>query len=538
MRGKGPFDSFAKDNLPPLELQPKFIKNLPELEYPRKLNAAAELLDRNVQSGHADSTAFHFEGGRWSYRDLFVRSNQIANYLVSELGLIPGQRVLLRAPNNPLLVACWFAVLKAGGICVTGMPLLRAKELCYMIEKAKIELCLCDFRFKEEVELARQSGGALKRVQYFGDGSEQSLERLAFQLPAEFSNLETEADDISLIAFTSGTTGKAKATLHTHQDLLTICDCFPKYILQAKSEDIFLGSPPLAFTFGLGGLVLFPMRVAASTVLLEKPTAEALLGAIQNQKASVLFTSPTMYRAMLEHSNDYDLKTLRKCVSAGEALPAPTFEAWRKRTGITIIDGIGSTEMLHIFISADEQGMRAGSTGKVIPGYEACIFSAEGNPMSANEVGLLAVRGPTGCRYLDDLERQKEYVRFGGWNVTGDSYHQDQDGYFYYHCRADDMIISSGYNISGIEVENVLLTHPAVKECAVVGVADEDRGQLVKAFVVLKNHASKSDQSAKDLQDFVKAQIAPYKYPRAIEFVESLPRTESGKLQRFALRSR
>lgn len=530
-------DTFARDNLPPKELWPKLQFRGDEFNYPRRLNCATELLDKLVQSGCADKPLIFFEDKVLTYGDILVEANRIAQVLVQDMGLRPGNRVLLRGPNNPDLVACWFGVLKAGGICVTTMPMLRSAELAFVVEKAQVSHCLCDHRFADDIEATKRIAPTLSQIVYFGQAGAGKLGQLCQAKSAAFDNVQTCAEDTALIAFTSGTTGKAKATMHFHRDVMVICDAFPRSILKPKASDIFLGTPPLAFTFGLGGLLLFPMRVGASTVLIEKPTPEALLQAIEKHAASISFTSPTMYRAMLEHLPKHDIKSLRKCVSAGETLPLATFDNWYKQTGLKIIDGIGSTEMLHIFISACEDEIHPGTTGKVLPGYEAQIFTQAGEPVAPGNVGLLAVRGPTGCRYLSDIDRQKEYVR-DGWNFTGDAYSCDEQGYFKFHARADDMILSAGYNISGIEVENVLLTHPAVKECGVVGIPDEERGHIVKAFVVLHDPKQGDPALVKTLQDYVKEQIAPYKYPRAIDFCASLPRTDTGKLQRFALRKR
>jgi 2-aminobenzoate-CoA ligase len=526
-------DGFARANLPPRALWPEMEFTLPELAYPKRLNAAVELLDRMVESGFADRLCIRWPGGVWTYRELLDKANRIANVLVAEMGLVPGNRVLLRAANNPMHAACWFAVMKAGGIAVGTMPLLRARELSYIIEKAKVEFALCDKSLSADLEASREKAPTLRRIAYFHDGGTDGLEaRMAVQAPG-FANVATSHDDVALIAFTSGTTGPAKGTMHFHRDVLAICDAFPKYVLKPDADDIFVGSPPLAFTFGLGGVLLFPMRVGASTLLLEKTSAEILLQAIQDHRITICFTAPTMFRLMTELAPHYDLVSLKKCVSAGETLPLPVFQAFHKATGIKIIDGLGSTEMLHIFVATAGDDIRPGATGKAIPGYQAMVVDENGQEVPRNTVGRLAVRGATGCRYLDDA-RQTVYVQHG-WNLTGDAYKMDEDGYLWYQARTDDMIISAGYNISGPEVEAVLLDHPKVRECAVIGAPDAARGQIVKAFVVRRDEATDGDL-AKELQDFVKAQIAPYKYPRAIEFVAALPRTETGKVQRFRLR--
>ena len=530
-------DSFARDHLPPAEQMPDFLFDLPELRYPDRLNCVAAFIDDWVASGNGARECLISPGERLSYANLAERVNRIANALTRDLGMIAGQRALLRGPNSPMMVAAYFAVIKAGGIVVATMPLLRAKEIAFPLSKAKIGLALCDVRLADEMEKAKALAPELSRIVYWGGGSADSLESLMKKPGYEnFQACDTASDDVCLIAFTSGTTGVPKGTMHYHRDMLAICDTFGKYVLRAEQSDRFIGSPPIAFTFGLGGLVLFPLRVGAAAILLEKASPDDLLPAIEKFAATVCFTAPTAYRSMLGKIANHDLASLRKCVSAGETLPAATFEAWLKATGIRIIDGLGSTEMLHVFIGSPEEDMRPGATGKPVPGYEARVVDTDGRDVPAGTAGRLAVRGPTGCRYLGD-KRQSEYVR-NGWNFTGDTYIKDADGYFHYQARSDDMIISAGYNIAGPEVEAVLLTHPAVAECGVVGAPDDERGQIVKAYVVLRQGFAGDGPLTRTLQDFVKATVAPYKYPRAIEYVSSLPRTETGKLQRFELRRR
>jgi 2-aminobenzoate-CoA ligase len=533
-------DTFARDHLPPPEQQPEFLFELPALQFPAQLNCATELLDRHVAEGRGERLCLRAPGGlRWTYADLQRHANRIANVLVDDLGLVPGNRVLLRAANKPMLVACWFAVMKAGAIAVATMPLLRAKELGQIIEKGRVSHALCDLALRAELDSAAALHPGLAHTVVFGADAPDGLEARMARHSDRFDNVDTAADDTCLLAFTSGTTGQPKATMHFHRDVMAACACFPPHVLRASADDVFLGSPPLAFTFGLGGLTLFPMSVGASSVLLEKASPPELLEAVGAFGATVLFTAPTSYRAMAAAARERGLSApqggpLRKCVSAGEVLPAATRRLWAEATGIELIDGIGATEMLHIFISADEAHARPGATGVVVPGYRACVLDAQGRPAPPGTVGRLAVKGPTGCRYLDDA-RQANYVS-DGWNLTGDAYLMDADGYFHYQSRTDDMIVSSGYNIAAPEVEEVLLAHPAVAECAVIGVPDEERGQIVKAFVVLREPRDAGDATVRLLQDFVKAAVAPYKYPRAIEFRGALPRTETGKLQRFRLR--
>jgi len=524
----GHLDTFCRDFLPPRELWPRFhYDSLPELAYPPRLNCAAELLDRWRDS---ERTAILCPGGRWSYRELHEAVNRIARVLVEDLGVVPGNRVLLRSPNTPLLAACWLAVVKAGGVVVCTMPMLRRRELSYIAGKARIRLALTDARLAPECEEAMASVEGARVVRFQDD-----LETLMRAKPADFSPCDTAADDVAAILFTSGTTGQAKGTLHFHRDVLAVTDCFPRYVLKPAADDIFCGSPSLAFAYGIGGLLLFPLRFGAATLLLEQVTPPHLLQGIQDHRATICFSVPAAYRVLTGLAGNYDLTSLRRCISAGETLPAATWEAFRQATGLRIIDGIGSTEMLHQFISSAEDDIRPGATGKVVPGYQAKVVDENGDEVPRGEVGRLAVCGPTGCRYLDDPERQQGYVQ-NGWNLTGDAYRQDEDGYFWYQARTDDMIVSSGHNIAGPEVEGVLLEHPKVRECGVVGLPDEERGQVVKAFIVLSPGAEPDEATVKELQDFVKAQIAPYKYPRQIEFVASLPRTETGKLQRFRLR--
>jgi 2-aminobenzoate-CoA ligase len=530
-------DTFARDNLPARGQWPEFLFKLPELNYPDRLNCVSAFVDDWVAAGEGARDCLISPTERLSYGDLAERVNRIANVLTRDLGVVPGNRVLLRGPNSPMMVAAYFAVIKAGAVVVATMPLLRAKEIAFPLTKAEIRLALCDIRLADEVEKARSLAPGLERIVYWGSGAADSLEAMMKKDGYErFAACDTASDDVCLIAFTSGTTGVPKGTMHFHRDMLAICDTFGKYVLRADRDDRLIGSPPIAFTFGLGGLVLFPLRVGATTILLERASPDDLLPAIANLRATICFTAPTAFRAMLGKLANFDLSSLRKCVSAGETLPAATFEAWAAATGIRIIDGLGSTEMLHIFIGSREEDMRPGATGKPVPGYEARVIDEAGRETPTGAPGRLAVRGPTGCRYLGD-KRQSEYVQ-NGWNVTGDTYIKDADGYFRYQARSDDMIISAGYNIAGPEVETVLLTHPAVAECGVVGQPDDERGQIVKAYVVLNQGFAPDAALTRTLQDYVKAAVAPYKYPRAVDYVPNLPRTETGKLQRFELRRR
>ena len=526
-------DTFAQQHLPPRELWPEFIFTRPELNYSPRLNCVSYFLDRWVEQGHGDAPCVISPAVSYTYRELQALVNRIANVLVGKLGLVTGGRVLLRSANNPMMVATYLAVIKAGGIVVATMPLLRAKELSYPIQKAEISLALCDGKLAEEMEKAKVTAPALKWVVYWGNGAPDSLEALVADASPEFRAVDTASDDVCLIAFTSGTTGDPKGTMHFHRDMLAVCDGYARNILRAEPTDRFVGSAPLAFTFGFGG-VLFPMHIGASFVVLEKTTPDDILTAIEQSKITVCFTAPTAYRAMIGKLAGRDISSLRKCVSAGETLPKPTFDAWLKATGLKLMDGIGSTELLHIFISATEDEIRPGATGKPVPGYEAKIVDDEGHDVPVGTIGRLAVRGPTGCRYLAD-ERQRKYVQ-NGWNITGDTYLMDSDGYFWYQSRSDDMIVSSGYNIAGTDVEAALLTHPAVAECGVVGAPDEARGMIVKAYVIAAAGVTTDAKLVAELQEHVKREIAPYKYPRAIEFVTQLPKTETGKLKRFALR--
>ncbi|GAB4359185.1 MAG: benzoate-CoA ligase family protein [Gammaproteobacteria bacterium] len=531
-------DTFIRDHLPPAELWPeRDFSGVPELAYPERLNCVRALLDTWIEKGRGDAPVLHFGDTTWSYAELQERVNRIARVLVEDLGIAPGNRVLLRAPNNPMLVACWLAVAKAGAVVVATMPLLRHHELAYIIDKARIDTALCDAALIDELEKAKAETDRLKTLLTFSnDGSgDEALERAWADKPAHFDAAETAAEDPVLVAFTSGTTGQPKGTVHFHRDILAMCDTFARYTARIEPHEIFTGSPPVAFTFGLGALIAFPMRFGASTVLVEKFGPTTMLETIDRYGVTGIYTAPTAYRAMLANVGDYSLKSLTKCVSAGEHLPKPTWEAWHEATGIKIIDGIGSTEMLHIFISAAGNEIRPGATGKAVPGYRARIVDKRGDPLPVGEEGWLAVQGPTGCRYLDNPDKQRAYVK-QGWNITGDIYRMDEEGYFWYVARGDDMIISSGYNISGPEVENCLLAHPKVAECGVVAAPDPERGSIVKAYVVLRDPGDANEATVSELQAFVKQEIAPYKYPRAIEFRDALPRTQTGKLQRFKLR--
>jgi 2-aminobenzoate-CoA ligase len=513
-------DTFCRDHLPAADQWPELTFDLPELQYPDRLNCATALLD-DVIARHGGARPCLHQAGvpTWSYDDLLAAANRIAHVLVEDLGIVPGTRVLLRGPNNQWLSAAWFGVLKAGAVLVTTMPLLRTGELQTIHEIAHLDAALVDHRFLEAVEPLG--------VPTIAFGDDAWAERVAAK-PATFDDVATASDDVCMLAFTSGTTGRPKATMHFHRDVMSICETFSRHVLQPSADDVFTGTPPYAFTFGLGGVLLFPLHAGASTLLVEKATPVELADLIDEHGVTVCFTAPTAYKAMLAAGKN--VPSLRKAVSAGEHLPKAVWEAFGDATGVEIIDGIGATEMLHIFISASGEDIRPGSTGRAVPGYAATIVDDDGHELPPGVAGRLAVKGPTGCRYLDD-PRQAAYVR-NGWNLTGDTFLRDDDGYFWYQARSDDMIISSGYNIAAPEVEEALLKHPLVAECAVVGVPDEARGHIVKAYVV-----SAGEVTAGELQDFVKAEIAPYKYPRAIEFVTELPKTATGKLQRFRLRA-
>lgn len=531
-------DTFCRDNLPPRDQWPEFLFEVPEVHYPDRLNCGVELLDRVIDEMGADRPCLRAPDGiAWTYGELRTRANQVANLLVEDHGLVPGNRVLLRAPNNPWLVACWFAVLRAGGVVVPTMPLLRRGELTAIGEIGRFDLAICDARFVDDLLAAEIPG---LRTLVYGSAGEDDLTRAAAARSGRFTPVDTAADDVAMLAFTSGTTGRPKATMHFHRDVLANADTFSRYVLKPTSEDVFTGTPPIAFTFGLGGLVVFPLRVGASTLLIEKATPDELADHIEAHGVTVCFTAPTAYRAMLTSGKAAQIHTLRRGVSAGEHLPVATWHAFKDATGVELIDGIGSTEMLHIFIGSADEEIRPGSTGKPVPGYRARVIDELGDDVPDGEPGRLAVKGPTGCRYLAD-ERQAVYVQ-DGWNITGDTFTRDADGYFWYHARNDDMIVTSGYNISGPEVEEAIVTEPDVLECAVVAAPDDARGQIIKAYVVLKDGLeSVADEparaaKAKQIQDHVKGVIAPYKYPRSVEFIEALPRTSTGKVQRFRLR--
>ncbi|MDE1933635.1 benzoate-CoA ligase family protein [Bradyrhizobium sp.] len=533
----GHVDDFARRNLPPFELWPDMLLDRSEFQYPDYLNAGVELTDRMVERGFGDHTALIGNGRQRTYKELSDWSNRLAHALVENYGVKPGNRVLIRSGNNPALVAAWLAATKAGAVVVNTMPLLRAGELSKIVDKAEISLALTDSRIADELVACAKTSGFLKQVVNFDGTSnhDAELDRVALSKPVRFDAVQTGRDDVALLGFTSGTTGEPKATMHFHRDLLMIADGYAKEVLGVTPDDVFVGSPPLAFTFGLGGLAIFPLRFGATATLLENAAPAEMIKIIETYKATICFTSPTAYRAMMAAMDKgADLSSLRLAVSAGETLPAPVFEAWTQKTGKPILDGIGSTEMLHIFISNRIESAAAGSTGTPVAGYEAKVVDDNMNELPAGAVGKLAVRGPTGCRYLAD-PRQTNYVR-EGWNLTGDSFTRDEKGRFSFVARSDDMIISSGYNIAGPEVEAALLSHPGVAECGVVGAPDEARGTIVKAYVVLTAKAVAGDALTSELQEHVKRVIAPYKYPRAIEYVAQLPKTQTGKLQRFALR--
>ncbi|MCF6522696.1 AMP-binding protein [Streptomyces sp. JJ36] len=543
-------DTFARDHLPPRAQWPELLFGLPELRYPPRLNCGAELLDRTIERYGTDRPALLAGDGEvWSYGELRRRVDALAHVLTEDLGVVPGNRVLLRGPTGPWLAACWLAVMKAGAVAVTVLAAQRSHELRTLCEMARVSHALCAASALEDLVKAEAPG--LRITPYGGEGPDDLL-RLAERHPGPYGAVATAADDVALIAFTSGTTGRPKGCMHFHRDVLAIADTFSAQVLRPRPDDLFAGSPPLGFTFGLGGLLVFPLRAGAATLLEQWSGPDQLLSAVRRHRVSVLFTAPTAYRAMLAALDEQaagsggtggtagggappGLSSLRRCVSAGENLPEATWRAWYERTGLRLIDGIGATEMLHIFLSAADAAIRPGTTGLPVPGFEARVVEEDGStPVPDGEPGLLAVRGPVGCRYLAD-ERQRTYVR-SGWNITGDTYVREPDGYFRYVARADDMIISSGYNIAGPEVEAALLRHPDVLEAAVVGRPDERRGQAVVAHVVLRPGAPRGPEAAELLREFTKAELSPFKCPREIVFSDALPRTPTGKLQRFRLR--
>ncbi|HLY58205.1 MAG TPA: AMP-binding protein [Stellaceae bacterium] len=530
----GHTDSFARDRLPPADQWPDLLVGSEPFRYPERLNCVSRLLDDWLDRGWGERPCLISPEGAWTYAETAERVNRIANVLVRDLGIEPGNRVLLRSANTRMMVASYLAVMKAGAIAVATMPLLRAKELAPVVEKAEIGLALCDARLLDELDDARGLAPRLHAIASFGN-EDAELERLMRRASPEFAAHDTAQDDVCLFGFTSGTTGGPKATMHFHRDVLAIADGYGRQVLQPAPDDRFVCSAPLAFTFGLGGLVVFPLAVGASAVLLEKAGPADLLDAIARFKATILFTAPTAYRGMIDRLAGADIGSLRRCVSAGEHLPAAVFEAWRDATGLPLMNGIGATELLHIFVGAAPDDIRSGATGRPVPGYEARVVGPDGEDVPAGSPGLLAVRGPTGCRYLDD-PRQTDYVR-DGWNYTGDVFIRDEDGYFWYMARADDLIVSAGYNISGLEVEQALLSHPDVVECAVVGSPDAERGMVVTAVVVARPDTAADEMLVATLQAHVKAMIAPYKYPRRILFRESLPKTPSGKVQRSVLKA-
>ena len=535
LRASGHTDTFNRDNLPAMDSWPDLL--LDGFTYPDRLNAGVELTDALVAKGLGDHTALIGNGRRRTYKELADWTNRLAHALVDDLGVKPGNRVLIRSANNPAMVACWLAATKVGAVVINTMPMLRAGELTKYVDKAEVEFALCDTRLMDEMIACAKDSRFLKKVVGFDGTSnhDAELDRLALEKPVHFDAVDTAQDDVALLAFTSGSTGEPKATMHFHRDLLIIADTYAREVLAVTPDDIFIGSPPLAFTFGLGGLAIFPLRFGAAATLLEPASPPNMIEIIEKYRATVCFTAPTAYRAMLQAMEEgADLSSLRAAVSAGETLPGPIYDAWKAKTGKPMLDGIGATEMLHIFISNRFDDHRPSCTGKPVTGYEARVLAEDGSEAPRGTIGRLAVRGPTGCRYLRG-ERQGEYVQ-DGWNITGDSFIQDADGFFHFAARSDDIILSAGYNIAGPEVEAALLSHDAVLECAVIGAEDEARGQIVEAHVVLTAGTDPSDLMVKLLQDHVKATIAPYKYPRRIIFVTALPKTSTGKIQRFRLR--
>jgi len=524
-------DTFCRDRLPPQDQWPEFLYDLPQLRYPERLNCAAELLDATAAREGDDRPCLRSPAETWTYGDTVRRTNQLAQVLTEDFGLQRGNRVLLRGPNGPWLAAAWLAVIKAGGVVVTTMALLRPREIATIVGLTEPSLAICDYRFAEDLAAGAPE---LTTIRYGDPDDPEGLAARCAALDGAFTPVLTAADDVAMLASTSGTTGQPKVAMHFHRDVLATCDTFSHYLIKPHRDDVFTGTPPLGFTYGLGGLLLYPLRSGASALLIERATPTELADVIAAHGVTVLSTAPTAYRAMLAAGKASSLKNLRRCISAGEHLPKSVWEDFREATGIAIIDGIGSTEMLHIFICAADDDIRPGSTGKAVPGYQATILDEDGADVPDGQPGRLAVKGPTGCRYLSD-PRQRNYVQHG-WNITGDTYIRDADGYYWYQARSDDMIISAGYNIAGPEVEEALLGHPDVLEVAVIGAPDADRGMIVQAYVVLRDPAAAGQDKAAELQEFAKQAIAPYKYPRVVEFVAELPKTISGKTQRYRLR--
>ncbi|HBN30023.1 MAG TPA: 2-aminobenzoate-CoA ligase [Rhodobacteraceae bacterium] len=531
----GHVDTFSRDNLPPADQWPDFL--LEDFPYPDYLNIGVALTDAMVEKGFGDNTALIGNGRQRTYKELADWTNKMAHALVEDYGVRPGNRVLIRSANNPAMVACWLAATKAGAVVVNTMPMLRAGELGQIIDIAEVEFALCDSRMMDEIVACGKTSKFLKTIVSF-DGTanhDAELDRMALSKSVKFQAVRTGRDDVALLGFTSGTTGKPKATMHFHRDMLIIADGYASEVLGVTHDDIFVGSPPLAFTFGLGGLAVFPLRFGATATLLETASPPNMIEIIEKYKATICFTAPTAYRVMMRAMDDgADLSSLRCAVSAGETLPAPVYDEWLAKTGKPMLDGIGATEMLHIFISNRFEDSKAACTGKPVAGYEARIVDEDMNDLPDGEPGRLAVRGPTGCRYLND-DRQKIYVR-DGWNITGGTFIRDSNGFYHFAARNDDMIVSAGYNIAGPEVEAALLSHPFVVECGVVGAADPDRGFIVQAHVVLETGVPPNEATVKALQDHVKAKIAPFKYPRSVVFIDALPKTQTGKVQRFRLK--
>ena len=535
----GHIDTFARENLPAPSLWPEMDYTvLPELAaYPRRINVAAELLGRHHERGLSDQPALRFEDVTWTYAELDAQANRIASLLVAEEGLVAGNRVLLRGGNHPQLVAAWYAVLKAGGIPIATMPVLRERELVHILDKARVQFALGDHRLAEDLEAAGASSASLRSIIYWGADTPESLEQRAARQSETFRSVDTAADDVAIIGFTSGSTGTPKGTVHFHRDLLAAADCFIGHVAGIRAGDIVCGSPQIAFLYGLCAFLVDTPRFGATSVLSERATPRSLLETIDQHRATVCFSTPSGYKQMLAHADEHDLSSLRVCIAGGEPLAPAVFDAWQARTGVPILNGLGISELLHIFIASAGDAIRPGRIGRAVPGFRVRVVDEQLRDVAPGEVGEMIVKGPNGCRYLDDIDRQRAYVR-EGWNCSGDLCRMDEAGYIEYVSRSDDMIVTSGYNVAGPEVEAALLEHPAVGQCAVVGIPDEDRGSIVKAFVLPEAGHAPGDPLARELQDFVKGRIAAFKYPRVVEFVTELPLTATGKVRRGALRER
>ncbi len=531
---------------PPRELWPRFGLDFPEArEWPAKLNIAEVLVDDNLKRG--DKPAILYEDRQIKYRELQLMINKFGNAL-KVLDVKPYDRVMLRLPNIPEFIVSSLAVQKLGAVSVPTFTLLKAKELSYIASDCEAKVLITTPSLLEDVEKAK---GELKTIRHIvladAKPSEVEAPYIAFDyLMDDFKEatglepVRVDQDEVTLLLYTSGTTGPPKGCIHTHRHYLAVADCYAKNVLQAREDDVWGGPPTMAFAYGHTGLICNPLRHGATTSLVGSGRFEpaSMFQLIEKHGISVFYGVPTAYRTMvaLKHERGkYDFSSLRVCVTAGEPCPPSLYYTIKEFFGCEVLEHMGCTELFNGFISTRFGQVKPGSMGLAVPGYDVRILGDDGNEVKTGEVGHLAVAGPIGIRYWKLPEKQAESVR-NGWNHTGDMAYKDEEGFFWFASRSDDIIKTAAYRVSPHEVEEALIKHGAVAEAGVIGVPDLERGQIIKAFIVLKPDHKPSSRLEEELRVFVKDQIAPYKAPKEVEFVKELPKTETGKIRRAELK--